>query len=28
MQTMPGLGVTPALQNVDIDPDGRTVGLF
>jgi formate--tetrahydrofolate ligase len=28
MQTMPGLGVTPALQNVDIDADGRTVGLF
>ena len=22
MQTMPGLGVTPALQNVDIDDDG------
>ena len=28
MQTMPGLGVTPALQNVDIDADGTTVGLF
>jgi formate--tetrahydrofolate ligase len=28
MQTMPGLGVTPALQNVDIDETGRTVGLF
>jgi formyltetrahydrofolate synthetase len=28
MQTMPGLGVTPALQNVDIDADGRTLGLF
>jgi len=28
MQTMPGLGITPALQNVDIDADGRTVGLF
>jgi formyltetrahydrofolate synthetase len=28
MQTMPGLGVTPALQSVDIDPDGRTLGLF
>jgi formate--tetrahydrofolate ligase len=28
MQTMPGLGVTPALQNVDIDESGRTVGLF
>ena len=28
MQTMPGLGVTPALQNVDIDADGTTLGLF
>jgi formate--tetrahydrofolate ligase len=28
MQTMPGLGITPALQNVDIDESGRTVGLF
>jgi formate--tetrahydrofolate ligase len=28
MQTMPGLGVTPAAFNVDIDEDGRTVGLF
>jgi formate--tetrahydrofolate ligase len=28
MQTMPGLGVTPALQSVDIDESGRTVGLF
>jgi formate--tetrahydrofolate ligase len=28
MQTMPGLGVTPALQNVDIDETGTTVGLF
>jgi formate--tetrahydrofolate ligase len=28
MQTMPGLGVTPALQNVDIDESGKTVGLF
>jgi formyltetrahydrofolate synthetase len=28
MQTMPGLGITPALQNVDIDETGRTVGLF
>ncbi len=28
MQTMPGLGVTPALQNVDVDETGRTVGLF
>jgi formyltetrahydrofolate synthetase len=28
MQTMPGLGVTPAALNVDIDDEGRTVGLF
>jgi formate--tetrahydrofolate ligase len=28
MQTMPGLGVTPAAFNVDIDDEGRTVGLF
>jgi formate--tetrahydrofolate ligase len=28
MQTMPGLGMTPALQSVDIDETGRTVGLF
>jgi formyltetrahydrofolate synthetase len=28
MQTMPGLGVAPALQNVDIDDSGTTVGLF
>jgi formate--tetrahydrofolate ligase len=28
MQTMPGLGVTPALQTVDIDETGRTIGLF
>ncbi|MEZ5101678.1 MAG: formate--tetrahydrofolate ligase [Thermoleophilia bacterium] len=28
MQTMPGLGVTPALHAVDIDETGRTVGLF
>jgi formate--tetrahydrofolate ligase len=25
---MPGLGKTPALQNIDIDADGNTVGLF
>ncbi len=25
---MPGLGKTPAAHNVDIDADGRTVGLF
>jgi formyltetrahydrofolate synthetase len=28
MQTMPGLSATPAAFNVDIDEDGRTVGLF
>ena len=28
MQTMPGLGTSPAAVNVDIDGDGRTVGLF
>jgi formate--tetrahydrofolate ligase len=28
MMTMPGLSVTPALQNVDIDASGTTVGLF
>jgi formate--tetrahydrofolate ligase len=28
MQRMPGLGRTPAFTNVDIDLDGRTIGLF
>ncbi|HKZ75575.1 MAG TPA: formate--tetrahydrofolate ligase, partial [Actinomycetota bacterium] len=28
MQRMPGLGRSPAFMNVDIDDDGRTVGLF
>jgi formyltetrahydrofolate synthetase len=28
MQRMPGLGRTPAFMNVDIDDEGRTVGLF
>jgi formate--tetrahydrofolate ligase len=28
MQRMPGLGRTPAFTGVDIDADGRTVGLF
>jgi formyltetrahydrofolate synthetase len=28
MQRMPGLGRTPAFMKVDIDEDGRTVGLF
>jgi formyltetrahydrofolate synthetase len=25
---MPGLGKTPAFMNIDIDDEGRTVGLF
>jgi formyltetrahydrofolate synthetase len=28
MQTMPGYGANPAAFNVDIDEDGKTVGLF
>jgi formate--tetrahydrofolate ligase len=28
MQRMPGLGRTPAFTNVDVDDDGRTIGLF
>jgi formate--tetrahydrofolate ligase len=28
MQTMPGLSKTPAAFNVDIDENGRTIGLF
>jgi formyltetrahydrofolate synthetase len=28
MSTMPGLGSTPAYMNVDIDENGRVVGLF
>ncbi|RJN31667.1 formate--tetrahydrofolate ligase [Nesterenkonia natronophila] len=28
MQTMPGLGASPAAENIDIDDDGRPVGLF
>ncbi len=28
MQRMPGLGRTPAFQQVDLDAEGRTVGLF
>jgi formate--tetrahydrofolate ligase len=28
MQTMPGLSSSPAAVNVDIDDEGRTVGLF
>jgi formate--tetrahydrofolate ligase len=28
MQTMPGYGANPAAVNIDIDAEGRTVGLF
>ncbi|MBA3432939.1 MAG: formate--tetrahydrofolate ligase, partial [Actinobacteria bacterium] len=28
MQTMPGLGKTPAAFSIDVDADGQTVGLF
>jgi formate--tetrahydrofolate ligase len=28
MQRMPGLGKTPAFQNIDVDENGNTVGLF
>ena len=28
IQRMPGLGKTPAFQNIDIDENGNTVGLF
>jgi formate--tetrahydrofolate ligase len=28
MQRMPGLGKTPAFVNIDVDEEGRTVGLF
>jgi len=28
MQTMPGYGKSPAAVNVDIDGEGRVVGLF
>jgi formyltetrahydrofolate synthetase len=28
MRTMPGLGATPAYMNVDIDEEGKIVGLF
>ena len=28
MQTMPGLGKHPAAFEIDLAPDGRTVGLF
>ena len=27
MSTMPGLPATPAYMNVDIDEDGRAIGL-
>jgi formate--tetrahydrofolate ligase len=28
MRTMPGLGISPAAQRIDIDAEGRIVGLF
>ena len=28
MRTMPGLGSKPAAHNVDIDEEGRIIGLF
>ena len=28
MRTMPGLGSKPAFMNVDVDEDGRVIGLF
>ena len=28
MRTMPGLGTRPAYMNVDIDENGRVMGLF
>ncbi len=28
MQRMPGLGVRPNFTGVDIDAEGRTIGLF
>jgi formate--tetrahydrofolate ligase len=28
MQRMPGLGKTPAFMNIDVDAQGRTIGLF
>ena len=28
LQRMPGLGKTPAFMSIDIDEQGRTVGLF
>ncbi|WP_374687051.1 formate--tetrahydrofolate ligase, partial [Promineifilum sp.] len=28
MRTMPGLGTKPAYMNVDVDEDGRVMGLF
>jgi formate--tetrahydrofolate ligase len=27
MPTMPGLGAHPALENIDVDPEGNVVGL-
>ena len=28
MRTMPGLGTRPAYMNVDVDENGRVMGLF
>jgi formyltetrahydrofolate synthetase len=28
MQRMPGYGRTPAFHDIDVDEQGRTVGLF
>ena len=28
MRTMPGLGSSPAAERIDLDEDGRIVGLF
>jgi formate--tetrahydrofolate ligase len=28
MQRMPGLGRVPAFTNIELDPDGRTIGLY
>ena len=28
IRTMPGLGARPAYMNVDIDEDGKIIGLF
>ena len=28
VQGVPGLGKTPAFQNIDVDANGQTIGLF